>query len=57
MAECIKRVGASGQISLGKEFAGRTVVVNRIKRNGSIEPSSPWSRHRCKRIWTRWSAI
>ena len=24
----IKRIGASGQISLGKEFAGRTVLVN-----------------------------
>ena len=24
----IKQVGASGQISLGKEFAGRTVVVD-----------------------------
>jgi hypothetical protein len=25
--QVVKRVGASGQISLGKEFAGRTVVV------------------------------
>ncbi len=24
----VKRVGASGQISLGKEFAGRTVLVD-----------------------------
>jgi len=25
--ETIKRVGASGQISLGKEYAGRTVLI------------------------------
>lgn len=27
MAQAIKTIGSSGQISLGKEFAGRTVVV------------------------------
>ena len=27
MTASIKRIGASGQISLGKEFAGRTVLV------------------------------
>jgi hypothetical protein len=26
--QAIKRIGASGQISLGKEFAGHTVLVN-----------------------------
>ena len=26
--QVVKRVGASGQISLGKEFAGRTVLVD-----------------------------
>ena len=28
MMATVKRVGASGQISLGKEFAGRTVLVD-----------------------------
>ena len=28
MMATLKRVGASGQISLGKEFAGRTVLVD-----------------------------
>lgn len=27
MAQAIKTIGSSGQISLGKEFAGRTVVI------------------------------
>jgi hypothetical protein len=27
MTASVKRVGASGQISLGKEFAGRTVLI------------------------------
>ena len=26
--QVVKQVGASGQISLGKEFAGRTVVID-----------------------------
>ena len=26
--QAIKQIGASGQISLGKEFAGRTVLIN-----------------------------
>ena len=49
MAECIKRVGASGQISLGKEFAGRTVVVDQrepgvwvIKTAQTIPDSELW---------------
>jgi hypothetical protein len=28
VGQVVKQVGASGQISLGKEFAGRTVVVD-----------------------------
>ena len=28
----IKTIGASGQISLGKEFAGRTVTVEEVER-------------------------
>jgi hypothetical protein len=27
----VKQIGASGQISLGKEFAGRTVVVDNLE--------------------------
>jgi len=27
----VKQVGASGQISLGKEFAGRTVVIDSLE--------------------------
>jgi len=27
----VKQIGASGQISLGKEFAGRTVVVDSLE--------------------------
>ena len=49
MADCIKRVGASGQISLGKEFAGRTVVVDQrepgvwvIKTAQTIPDSELW---------------
>ncbi len=28
----IKTIGSSGQISLGKEFAGRTVIVEEVER-------------------------
>ena len=45
----IKQVGASGQISLGKEFAGRTVVVDSrepgvwvIKTAQTIPDSELW---------------
>ena len=45
----VKQVGASGQISLGKEFAGRTVVVDSrepgvwvIKTAHTIPDSELW---------------
>jgi len=45
----VKQVGASGQISLGKEFAGRTVVVDSsepgvwvIKTAQTIPDSELW---------------
>jgi hypothetical protein len=31
MAVVVKTVGASGQISLGKKYAGRTVVIEQIE--------------------------
>jgi hypothetical protein len=31
MMTSVKRIGASGQISLGKEYAGRTVLVESIE--------------------------
>ena len=47
--QVIKQVGASGQISLGKEFAGRTVVVDSsepgvwvIKAAQTIPDSELW---------------
>jgi hypothetical protein len=47
--QTIKQVGASGQISLGKEFAGRTVVVDSsepgvwvIKTAQTIPDSELW---------------
>lgn len=47
--QVVKRVGASGQISLGKEFAGRTVVVDSsepgvwvIKTAQTIPDSELW---------------
>ena len=47
--QVIKQVGASGQISLGKEFAGRTVVVDSsqpgvwvIKTAQTIPDSELW---------------
>ncbi len=47
--QTIKQVGASGQISLGKEFAGRTVVVDTsepgvwvIKTAQTIPDSELW---------------
>ena len=47
--QAIKRIGASGQISLGKEFAGRTVLVNNpepgvwlIKTAQTIPDSELW---------------
>jgi hypothetical protein len=49
MDSAIKRIGASGQISLGKEFAGRTVVVHSsepgvwvIKTAQTIPDSELW---------------
>ena len=49
MDAAIKRIGASGQISLGKEFAGRTVVVDSsepgvwvIKTAQTIPDSELW---------------
>jgi hypothetical protein len=48
-SQAIKRIGASGQISLGKEFAGRTVLVNSpepgvwlIKTAQTIPDSELW---------------
>ena len=48
-SQAIKRIGASGQISLGKEFAGRTVLVNNpepgvwlIKTAQTIPDSELW---------------
>jgi len=29
--QSVKKIGASGQISIGKEYAGRTVLVERIE--------------------------
>lgn len=29
--QSVKRVGASGQISIGKKYAGRTVLIERIE--------------------------
>jgi hypothetical protein len=47
--QVVKQVGASGQISLGKEFAGRTVVVDNsepgvwvIKTAQTIPDSELW---------------
>ncbi|MDM7954177.1 MAG: hypothetical protein QUV07_13320 [Cyanobium sp. CZS 25K] len=49
MTMTIKRVGASGQISLGKEFAGRTVLIDTsepgvwvIKTASTIADSELW---------------
>ena len=49
MTASVKRVGASGQISLGKEFAGRTVLVEStepgvwvIKTARTIPDSELW---------------
>ncbi len=49
MTASVKRVGASGQISLGKEFAGRTVLVEStepgvwvIKTAQTIPDSELW---------------
>jgi hypothetical protein len=49
MTTSVKRVGASGQISLGKEFAGRTVLVEStepgvwvIKTAHTIPDSELW---------------
>jgi hypothetical protein len=51
-AQAIKQIGASGQISLGKEFAGRTVVINHvepgvwlIKTAQTIPDSELWLHH------------
>ncbi|MFQ6539988.1 MULTISPECIES: hypothetical protein [Aphanothece] len=48
----VKRVGASGQISLGKEFAGRTVLIDNtepgvwvIKTAQTIPDSELWLHH------------
>ena len=50
--KAVKQVGASGQISLGKEFAGRTVVVDSsepgvwvIKTAQTIPDSELWLHH------------
>jgi len=47
--QAVKQVGASGQISLGKEFAGRTVVIDSsepgvwvIKTAQTIPDSELW---------------
>ena len=47
--QAVKRIGASGQISLGKEFAGRTVVIDSsepgvwvIKTAQTIPDSELW---------------
>ena len=49
MTAAVKRIGASGQISLGKEFAGRTVLVEStepgvwlIKTAQTIPDSELW---------------
>jgi hypothetical protein len=49
MTASVKRIGASGQISLGKEFAGRTVLVESsepgvwvIKTASTIPDSELW---------------
>ncbi|MFZ9947903.1 MAG: hypothetical protein ACO3GW_11450, partial [Vulcanococcus sp.] len=49
MNTAIKRIGASGQISLGKEFAGRTVLIESsepgvwvIKTAQTIPDSELW---------------
>jgi hypothetical protein len=49
LKQVVKQVGASGQISLGKEFAGRTVVVDSsepgvwvIKTAQTIPDSELW---------------
>jgi hypothetical protein len=50
--QVVKRVGASGQISLGKEFAGRTVLVDSsepgvwvIKTAQTIPDAELWLHH------------
>ena len=50
--QAVKQVGASGQISLGKEFAGRTVVIDIsspgvwvIKTAQTIPDSELWLHH------------
>jgi hypothetical protein len=49
MTTSVKRIGASGQISLGKEYAGRTVLVDSsepgvwvIKTAQTIPDSELW---------------
>ena len=49
MTAAVKRIGASGQISLGKEFAGRTVLIESsepgvwvIKTAQTIPDSELW---------------
>jgi hypothetical protein len=49
MGTAIKRIGSSGQISLGKEFAGRTVLIDSsepgvwvIKTAQTIPDSELW---------------
>lgn len=49
MTTSVKRIGASGQISLGKEYAGRTVLVENtepgvwvIKTAQTIPDSELW---------------
>ena len=49
MTGTVKRIGASGQISLGKEFAGRTVLIESsepgvwvIKTAQTIPDSELW---------------
>ena len=49
MTATVKRIGASGQISLGKEFAGRTVLIDSsepgvwvIKTAQTIPDSELW---------------
>jgi hypothetical protein len=37
MAVVIKTVGASGQISLGKKYAGRTVIIEQIEEHPPME--------------------
>ncbi len=50
--KAIKQIGASGQISLGKEFAGRTVVIDSnepgiwvIKTAQTIPDGELWLHH------------